>query len=38
MQRWKLARSCVVVGVNRGKIGRGGSNGVRVVVEIRGLL
>ena len=38
MQPRKLVRPGVSFGVKRGKIGHGGSNGVRVVVEIRGLL
>ena len=38
VQRWRSARSCVVVKVNRSKIVHGGSNGVYVAVEIYGLL
>ena len=38
MQRWRSARSYVVVNVNHGEIARGGSDGVRAAVEIRGLL
>ena len=38
VQRWRSARSCVVVSVNHGKIVRGGSDGLRVAVEIYGLL
>ena len=37
VQWWRSARSCVVVGMNRDKIVRGGSDGVCVAVEICGL-
>ena len=36
MQRWRSARLCEVVAVNRGKIVRGGFDRVRVAVEICG--
>jgi len=36
VQQWRLARLCVVVGMNRGEIVRGGFDGVCAAVEICG--